>query len=142
MIYFCIKGGLHQGTFSPQLSLVTAGTPTLTINSFSTPNTQPSVVPNSGSVLLQEYQSTIPSPIAACPSSTSGSSSIPTAGAAACSVSTVVVQGAQAGSTFVQSMTKKRESFVTAQAQTSIKVENKTTRQSCVCKSTNVTSGK
>ncbi|XP_034941429.1 uncharacterized protein wge isoform X2 [Chelonus insularis] len=133
-------GGLHQGTFSPQLSLVTAGTPTLTINSFSSPNTPASVVPSNG-LLVQEYQSAVPSPIAVCPSSTSGSSSIPT-GAAACTVSTVIVQGAQTGSTFVQSTTKKRESFVTTQAQTSIKVENKTTRQSCVCKSTNASSGK
>ena len=31
-------GGLHQNAFSPQLSLVTGGAPTLTINSFSSPN--------------------------------------------------------------------------------------------------------
>ncbi|XP_008559177.1 uncharacterized protein LOC103579528 isoform X3 [Microplitis demolitor] len=135
-------GGLHQGTFSPQLSLVTAGTPTLTINSFSSPNTQASVVPTNGGLLVQEYQPGEPNnQIAVCPSSTSGSSSIPTA-TAACTVSTVIVQGAQTGSTFVQSTMKKRESFVTAQAaaQTSIKLENKTTRQSCICKSTNVNS--
>ncbi|XP_057330421.1 uncharacterized protein LOC130670856 isoform X3 [Microplitis mediator] len=135
-------GGIHQGTFSPQLSLVTAGTPTLTINSFSSPNTQASVVPTNGGLLVQEYQPGEPNnQIAVCPSSTSGSSSIPTA-TAACTVSTVIVQGAQTGSTFVQSTMKKRESFVTAQAaaQTSIKLENKTTRQSCICKSTNVNS--
>lgn len=142
LIFFLTKGGLHQGTFSPQLSLVTAGTPTLTINSFSSPNTQASVVPTNGGLLVQEYQPGEPNnQIAVCPSSTSGSSSIPTA-TAACTVSTVIVQGAQTGSTFVQSTMKKRESFVTAQAaaQTSIKLENKTTRQSCICKSTNVNS--
>ncbi|XP_015116479.1 uncharacterized protein LOC107040773 isoform X2 [Diachasma alloeum] len=111
-------GGLHQGTFSPQLSLMTAGTPTLTINSFSSPNTQASVISPSTGVLLHDYQS-------------------PGAGVSPV-VSTVLVQGAQTANTFVQSTTKKRESIVTAQAQT-IKVENKTSRQSCVCKSSNAT---
>ncbi|XP_074094348.1 BAH domain and coiled-coil containing protein winged eye isoform X2 [Cotesia typhae] len=138
-------GGIHQGTFSPQLSLVTAGTPTLTINSFSSPNTQASVMPASGGLLVQEYQPGDQNnhQLAVCPSSSSGSS-VPS-GTAACTVSTVIVQGAQTGSAFVQSTMKKRESFVTEQAaaQTAIKVENKTTtRQSCICKSTNINNGK
>ncbi|XP_044585672.1 uncharacterized protein LOC123265818 [Cotesia glomerata] len=137
-------GGIHQGTFSPQLSLVTAGTPTLTINSFSSPNTQASVMPASGGLLVQEYQPGNQNnhQLAVCPSSNSGSS-VPS-GTAACTVSTVIVQGAQTGSAFVQSTMKKRESFVTGQAaQTAIKVENKTTtRQSCICKSTNINNGK
>ncbi|XP_063989732.1 uncharacterized protein LOC135168983 isoform X4 [Diachasmimorpha longicaudata] len=133
------QGGLHQGTFSPQLSLVTAGTPTLTINSFSSPNTQASVISPSTGVLLHDYQSSGAgvSPVSNCQSSLLNGASLPT-GATACTVSTVLVQGAQTANTFVQSTTKKRESIVTAQAQT-IKVENKTSRQSCVCKSSNAT---
>ncbi|XP_011310744.1 uncharacterized protein wge isoform X2 [Fopius arisanus] len=131
-------GGLHQGTFPPQLSLVTAGTPTLTINSFSSPNTPASVISPSTGVILHDYQSPGAgvSPVGNCQSSLLNGASLPSA--TACTVSTVLVQGGQTANTFVQSTTKKRESIVTAQAQT-IKVENKTSRQSCVCKSSNAT---
>lgn len=120
------------------MSLVTAGTPTLTINSFTTPNTQASVISPATGVILHDYQSPGAgvSPIGNC-QSLLNIPSLPT-GATACTVSTVLVQGAQTANTFVQSTTKKRESIVTGQSQT-IKVENKTSRQSCVCKSSNAT---
>ncbi|KAF7995937.1 hypothetical protein HCN44_007044 [Aphidius gifuensis] len=128
-------GGIHQGTFSPQLSLVT-GTPTLTINSFTTPNSQCNIVQPNGSVLLHDYQSSNgQNNLTTCTPSSVSLTTLPTT---ACSVSTMMLQDGQNTNTYLQSTMKKRESFVTAQAQ--IKVENTTTtRQSCVCKSSNLT---
>lgn len=118
-------GGLHQSTFSPQLSLVTGSAPTLTINSFSSPNSTGNVVPTTG-VLLQEYQSPISSNTS-CPTSLSSSSG-PTG--VTTSTSAMLIQG-----TTYQGITKRREAFLPSQGQP-IKLENKS-RQPCVCRSTN-----
>lgn len=120
---------MHQNTFSPQLSLVTGNAPTLTINSFSSPNSTGSVVPTTG-VLLQEYQSPTGS-TTGCSVTVNGSS-CPTSSTS----STMVVQGGQAGNQVVQATGKKREAFLPSQGQP-VKLENKSTRQPCVCRNSN-----
>lgn len=123
---FSAKEGLHQNTFSPQLSLVTGNAPTLTINSFS-PNSTGNVVPTTG-VLLQEYQSPTGSTGTGCSVAVNGSS-CPTSSTS----STMVVQG---GNQVVQTTAKKREAFLSSQGQP-VKLENKPTRQPCVCRNSN-----
>lgn len=126
-------GGLHQNTFSPQLSLVTGNAPTLTINSFSSPNSAGNVVPTTG-VLLQEYQSPTGS-TTGCSVTVNGTTSCPTSS----TTSTMVMQGGQAGTNqVVQATGKKREAFLPSQGQP-VKLENKSSRQPCVCRSSNGT---
>lgn len=121
-----ISGGLHQSTFSPQLSLVTGSAPTLTINSFSSPN--------STGVLLQDYQSPTASNSICSPSLNS-----PTCANSSnnnySSINTLVVQGTQTSNNVVQATTKKREAFLPTQGQP-VKLENKN-RQPCVCRNSN-----
>ncbi|XP_046744501.1 uncharacterized protein LOC124410294 isoform X2 [Diprion similis] len=120
-------GGIHQSAgFSPQLSLVTGNAPTLTINSFSSPNSAPS--PTTG-VLLQDYQSPISSNTISCPTSLSSSTSGAGNGATT-SGSAMLIQG-----TTYQGIAKRREAFLPSQGQP-IKLENKS-RQPCVCRNTN-----
>ncbi|XP_020288061.1 uncharacterized protein LOC109856804, partial [Pseudomyrmex gracilis] len=133
-------GGLHQNAFSPQLSLVTGSTPTLTINNFSSPNSN-GVVPTTG-VLLQEYQSPIGVTASAtgCAVTMNGSSCLTNTSSA---TGNVVVHGgggnqATANQTTVQptATTKKREAFLPSQGQP-VKLENKSTRTSCLCRNSN-----
>ena len=143
------KGGLHQSNFSPQLSLVTAGTPTLTINSFSSPSSgqQTSVVPSTGMLVQPDY-STSTQAIASsvCPMSVSVST-IPSLSAS--STSTMLVQSGQTcgnnAAGYLQqttSTTKKLENYNCLQTTTSaghqtVKFENKTSKVPCICRSNN-----
>ncbi|XP_043290025.1 uncharacterized protein wge isoform X4 [Venturia canescens] len=145
-------GGLHQNAFSPQLSLVTAGTPTLTINSFSSPSNsqQGSVVPTTGVLLHQDYQTQTQAITSTGCTTAVNVSTIPS-GSTSSSMSTMLVQaGAHNGNNtggFLQQTTscsssssmKKLENFGTVQTTTTgqtVKLENKT-RQPCICKSNN-----
>lgn len=136
------KGGLHQNAFSPQLSLVTGGAPTLTINSFSSPNSANGVASTTG-VLLQEYQPpigatgcnvTVNSGNSSCLTNTSST----TSGMLVHGAATGVGQAVQAAA--VQAITKKREAFLPSQGQP-VKLENKSTRTSasCHCRNSNGT---
>ncbi|XP_023289238.1 uncharacterized protein LOC111674148, partial [Orussus abietinus] len=112
-------GGLHQSTFSPQLSLVTGSGPALTINGFS-PSSGGGSTQNSG-VLLQEYQS----PTSGCTANVSSCSTTSTS-----CTGTMVVQGGTS-----QANSKKREAFLPSQGQP-VKLENKA-RQPCACRNGN-----
>ncbi|XP_014473147.1 PREDICTED: uncharacterized protein LOC106743634 isoform X2 [Dinoponera quadriceps] len=123
-------GGLHQNAFSPQLSLVTGSAPTLTINSFSSPNSTNGVAPTTG-VLLQEYQS--PTGTTGCTVTVNGPSGLTSS---TTSSSMVMHGGGQVGGQAVQAATKKREAFLPSQGQP-VKLENKSTRTSCLCRNSN-----
>lgn len=137
------KGGLHQNAFSPQLSLVTGGAPTLTINSFSSPNSANGVASTTG-VLLQEYQPPIGATATGCNVAVnSGSSSCLTNVSSA--ASGMLMHGAAGvgagGAVQAAVQAKKREAFLPSQGQP-VKLENKSTRTSgsCHCRNSNGTS--
>ncbi|XP_039314883.1 uncharacterized protein LOC105204830 isoform X6 [Solenopsis invicta] len=139
-IHHLHHGGLHQNTFSPQLSLVT-GAPTLTINNFSSPNSSHGIAPTTG-VLLQEYQPPIGATAAAtgCTVTVNGSSCLTNTSSTA---SGMMVHGGiggggnQAiGNQIAVHATKKREAFLSSQGQP-VKLENKSTRTSCLCRNSN-----
>ncbi|XP_067217211.1 platelet binding protein GspB isoform X4 [Linepithema humile] len=137
-------GGLHQNAFSPQLSLVAGSAPTLTINSFSSHNpTGNGVAPTTG-VLLQEYQSPIGATAApaGCTVTVNGSSCLTNTSSTA---NSMVLHGGSGGGNqatgnqTVQAATvttKKREAFLSSQGQP-VKLENKSTRTSCLCRNSN-----
>lgn len=140
LVCFFHKGGLHQNTFPPQLSLVTGNTPTLTINNFSSPNSN-GVAPTTN-VLLQEYQSPIGVTASAtgCAVTVNGSSCLTNTSSA---TGNMVVHGGggnqpTANQTAVQATTKKREAFLPSQGQP-VKLENKSSRTSCLCRNSNGT---
>lgn len=138
-----VKGGLHQNTFSPQLSLVTGSAPTLTINSFSSPNSTNGIAPTTG-VLLQEYQPPIGAAATGCTVSVNGSSCLTNTSS---TTSSMMVHGGISGGgnqaignqiAVQTTATKKREAFLSSQGQP-VKLENKSTRTSCLCRNSNGT---
>lgn len=142
-VLYLAKGGLHQNAFSPQLSLVTGGAPTLTINSFSSPNSANGVASTTG-VLLQEYQPPIGATAATgCNVTVNSGSSCLTTNTSSTSSGMLVhgggavqaTTGAVAGSAMA---TKRREAFLPSQGQP-VKLENKSNRTSCLCRNSNGT---
>ncbi|XP_071556441.1 uncharacterized protein Wge isoform X2 [Temnothorax nylanderi] len=144
-IHHLHHGGLHQNAFSPQLSLVTGSTPTLTLNSFSSPNsTINGIAPTTG-VLLQEYQPPIGATAAAtgCTVTMNGSSCLTNTSSTS---SSMMMHGGIGGGGGNQTIgnqiavqataTKKREAFLSSQGQP-VKLENKSTRASCLCRNSN-----
>jgi hypothetical protein len=121
--------------------------PTLTINSFSSHNpTGNGVAPTTG-VLLQEYQSPIGATAApaGCTVTVNGSSCLTNTSSTA---NSMVLHGGSGGGnqaignqTMMQAAavtTKKREAFLSSQGQP-VKLENKSTRTSCLCRNSNGT---
>ncbi|XP_011866393.1 PREDICTED: uncharacterized protein LOC105561220 isoform X3 [Vollenhovia emeryi] len=142
-IHHLHHGGLHQNTFSPQLSLVTGSAPTLTINSFSSPNSTNGIAPTTG-VLLQEYQPPIGATAAAtgCTVTMNGSSCLTNTSS---STSSMMMHGGIGGGgnqatgnqiAVQTTATKKREAFLSSQGQP-VKLENKSSRTSCLCRNSN-----
>jgi len=114
--------------------------PTLTINSFSSPNSANGIAPTTG-VLLQEYHSPTGATV-----TVNGSSCLTNTSS---STSSVVVHGSGSGGgggggsssqTTVQATatTKKREAFLSSQGQP-VKLENKSNRTPCLCRNSNGT---
>ncbi|KAL0131790.1 hypothetical protein PUN28_002974 [Cardiocondyla obscurior] len=137
-IHHLHHGGLHQNAFSPQLSLVTGAAPTLTINSFSSPNSTSGIAPTTG-VLLQEYQPPIGATAAAtgCTVTVNGSSCLTNTSSTSSSMMVHGGIGGQTGGQIVQTTgVKKREAFLSSQGQP-VKLENKSTRTSCLCRNGN-----
>jgi len=124
--------------------------PTLTINSFSSPNPANGVAPTTG-VLLQEYHSPTGATAAAtgCTVTVNGSSCLTNTSS---TTSSVVVHGSSGSGggggggggggsqTTVQATatTKKREAFLSSQGQP-VKLENKSNRTPCLCRNSNGT---
>ncbi|XP_036150363.1 uncharacterized protein LOC105840034 isoform X3 [Monomorium pharaonis] len=138
-IHHLHHGGLHQNTFSPQLSLVTGSAPTLTINNFSSqPTSTNGIAPTTG-VLLQEYQPPIGATAATgCTVTVNGSSCLTNTSS---TTSSMMMHGGGIQATGNQiavqaTATKKREAFLSSQGQP-VKLENKSTRTSCLCRNSN-----